>query len=134
MFSSNKIIVLSTIDLPSLPVEMVINTLDSHEARGLNEQAWYRGVVGWTGQCKAPILALDPPVCGGVLDPKWSLGIGLPLPLSEKCGQVYLADMGLPSKVFSKVGIKYMSPFGHKFHIALHPNAVPEGKITPTAT
>ena len=118
------------LDLPSCPVEMVINTLDTHEGRGYTEQGWYRGVVGWTQQCKAPVLALDPPIAGGVIDPKWSLGIGLPLLLGEKCGQVYLADMGLPSKVFNKVGVKYMSPFGHKFHIALHPN----GENKPLAT
>ena len=113
---------LTIADLPSFPVEMVINTLDTHEGRGFQDQGWYRSVVGWTQHSKAPILALDPPVGGGTIEPKWSLGMGLPLALSEKCGQVYLADMGLPAKVFTKVGIRYMSPFGHKFHVALHPN------------
>ena len=100
---------------------MVINTIDSHENKGLSDQAWYKNVVAWAKMCKAPMLAVDPPIEGGSIEPKWSLGMCLPLALSERCGQVYLADMGIPAKVFNKVGIKYQSPFGHKFCIALHP-------------
>ena len=102
---------------------MIVSALDSHENTVLSSQAWYTSVVSWANQSKAPVLALDPPVDGGAVEVKWSLSLGLPLSYSEKCGQVYLCDLAIPTKVWAECSIKYMSPFGHKFCIALHPGS-----------
>lgn len=109
-------------DLPETPVDLVINCLDSHENGFLREQPWYKSAADWANQNRAPVLSIDPPVSGQAhaVEAKWSLSLGLPLPLSEGAGRVYLCDIGIPRQVFQEVGIKYHSPFGCKFVIPLH--------------
>jgi enhancer of mRNA-decapping protein 3 len=94
--------------------------MDNHDNMCLREQAWYQKVVGWANQNKASVLGIDPPVEGGAIDMKWSLSVALPLALSTRCGQVYLCDLSLPNKLYGSIGIKYASPFAHKFVIPLH--------------
>ena len=107
-------------DLPEKPIDMIVNALDSHQSQPFTGQQWYLDIVSWANRNKASVLAIDPPVGGGSVDTKWSLGLCLPLPMSERCGQVYLCDMGVPKKVMRACGITYLSPFGSKFVIALH--------------
>ncbi|XP_063053140.1 enhancer of mRNA-decapping protein 3 [Engraulis encrasicolus] len=109
-------------DLPTSPVDLVISCLDSHENATLREQPWYRAAADWANQNRAPVLSIDPPVSGreAAVESKWALSLGLPLPLSESVGRVYLCDIGVPRQVFQEVGIKYHSPFGCKFVIPLH--------------
>lgn len=109
-------------DLPETPVDLVINCLDCHENAFLRDQPWYRAAADWANQNRAPVLSIDPPVSGQeqAVEAKWSLSLGLPLPLAESAGRVYLCDIGMPRQVFQEVGIKYHSPFGCKFVIPLH--------------
>lgn len=111
-----------TSDLPETPVDLVINCLDSHENGFLRDQPWYKAAADWANQNRAPVLSIDPPVSGQAhaVEAKWSLSLGLPLPLSEGAGRVYLCDIGIPRQVFQEVGMKYHSPFGCKFVIPLH--------------
>ncbi|XP_068432679.1 enhancer of mRNA-decapping protein 3-like isoform X2 [Clinocottus analis] len=109
-------------DLPTSPVDLVINCLDCHENPLLREQSWYQSAADWANQNRAPVLSIDPAV-GGPHQPveaKWSLSLGLPLPLAETESRVYLCDIGIPKLVFQEVGIRYRSPFGCKFVIPLH--------------
>ena len=99
---------------------MIVSALDSHENAVLSSQAWYVSVVQWANQNKAPVLALDPPAEGSGIEVKWSLSSALPLNYSAKCGQVYLCDLAIPTKVWTECDIGYKSPFGHKFWLALH--------------
>lgn len=110
------------VDLPETPVDLVINCLDCHENAFLRDQPWYKAAVDWANQNRAPVLSLDPPVneMEQEVDAKWSLALGLPLPLSERAGRLYLCDIGIPQNVFQEVGINYHSPFGCKFVIPLH--------------
>ncbi|XP_071393945.1 enhancer of mRNA-decapping protein 3-like [Centroberyx affinis] len=109
-------------DLPASPVDLVINCLDCHENPLLREQSWYQSAADWANQNRAPVLSIDPPVCGQhqAIEAKWTLSLGLPLPLAESEGRVYLCDIGIPKLVFQEVGISYHSPFGCKFVIPLH--------------
>ncbi|XP_075064328.1 enhancer of mRNA-decapping protein 3 [Mixophyes fleayi] len=109
-------------ELPDCPVDLVINCLDCHENAFLCDQPWYRAAVDWANQNRAPVLSIDPPVTDQEqgIHAKWSLELGLPLPLGEQAGRVYLCDIGIPQKVFREVGISYHSPFGCKFVIPLH--------------
>ncbi|XP_062327662.1 enhancer of mRNA-decapping protein 3-like [Osmerus eperlanus] len=109
-------------DLPVSPVDLVINCLDCHENPLLRDQPWYQAAASWANQNRAPVLSLDPPVGGQpqVVEAKWTLALGLPLPLAEGHGRVYLCDIGIPKHVFQEVGITYHSPFGCKFVIPLH--------------
>ena len=35
------------------------------------------------------------------------------------CGQLVLADIGIPAGTFRRAGLAYISPFGDRFRIAL---------------
>ncbi|XP_029430345.1 enhancer of mRNA-decapping protein 3 isoform X2 [Rhinatrema bivittatum] len=109
-------------DLPDSPVDLVINCLDCHENAFVRDQPWYKAAVEWASRNRAPVLSIDPPMneLQQGIDAKWSLELGLPLPLGERAGRVYLSDIGIPQKVFQEVGINYHSPFGCKFVIPLH--------------
>uniref|UniRef100_A0A8C6EEF7 Enhancer of mRNA-decapping protein 3 n=1 Tax=Moschus moschiferus TaxID=68415 RepID=A0A8C6EEF7_MOSMO len=99
-------------DLPTSPVDLVINCLDCPENAFLRDQPWYKAAVAWANQNREPVFSIDPPVPEGEqgIDAKWSLALGLPLPLGEHAGR----------QVFQEVGINYHSPFGCKFVIPLH--------------
>ncbi|XP_030042340.1 enhancer of mRNA-decapping protein 3 [Microcaecilia unicolor] len=109
-------------DLPDSPVDLVISCLDCHENAFVRDQPWYKAAVEWASRNRAPVLSIDPPMneLEQGIDAKWSLELGLPLPLGERAGRVYLCDIGIPQKVFQEVGIIYHSPFGCKFVIPLH--------------
>lgn len=107
-------------DLPASPVDLVINCLDCHENRLLREQTWYKSAADWANQNRAPVLSIDPAVSEQTVEAKWTLSLGLPLPLVDTESRVYLCDIGIPKLVFQEVGIHYHSPFGCKFVIPLH--------------
>ncbi|XP_004712092.1 enhancer of mRNA-decapping protein 3 [Echinops telfairi] len=109
-------------DLPTSPVDLVINCLDCPENAFLRDQPWYKAAVAWANQNRAPVLSIDPSVheVEQGIDAKWSLALGLPLPLGDQAGRVYLCDIGIPQQVFQEVGINYHSPFGCKFVVPLH--------------
>lgn len=107
-------------DLPSGSVDIIINALDNQDSPNLKDQTWYKTLVEWANQNRAPVLAMDPPAESSSVQAKWCLSIGLPLNISLQSSQLYLCDLGFSKKVFSEVGIKYVSPFSHKFIIPLH--------------
>lgn len=78
----------------------------------------------WANENRAQVLALDPPRNGtpGVTA-KYSLAPALPLAYNSCNGKIYLCNINIPVQVFKDVGIsEYVSPFGPKFFMALHPN------------
>jgi enhancer of mRNA-decapping protein 3 len=109
-------------DLPSHPVDIIVNALDQEDGQETCRQLWYRSLVEWCNQSKANVLAIDPPECGSSIDTKWSLTPALPLSLGENCGNIYLCDVGFPKKIFEDNDVKYSSPYGGKFVIPLHLN------------
>ncbi|XP_039995030.1 enhancer of mRNA-decapping protein 3-like [Xiphias gladius] len=110
-------------DLPAGPVDLLINCLDCHENPLLRQKSWYQSAADWVNQNRAPVLSIDPPADEQhpTVEAKWTLSLGLPLPLAETESRVYLCDIGIPKLVFQEVGISYHSPFGCKFVIPLHP-------------
>ncbi|XP_008275865.1 enhancer of mRNA-decapping protein 3 [Stegastes partitus] len=115
--------VASVKDLPASPVDLVINCLDCHENLLLREQSWYQSAADWANRNRAPVLSIDPAVSEQhqTVEAKWTLSLGLPLPLADNDTRVYLCDIGIPKLVYQEVGINYHSPFGCKFVIPLHP-------------
>lgn len=108
-------------DLPSQPVDMIIDAMVGHE----NHQPtpWLPYAVSWANQNKAPVLSIDPCIPNSKTDLpniKWAVAMGLPLIKSPTPGRLYLADLGIPHGVFRDVGIQYMSPFKDKFCIPLY--------------
>jgi len=39
----------------------------------------------------------------------------------EKCGEIILADIGIPATVFEKAGVNYSSPFSSTFYVNIEP-------------
>ncbi|XP_072236236.1 enhancer of mRNA-decapping protein 3-like [Leuresthes tenuis] len=113
--------VASVSELPASPVDLVINCLGSHENPQLREQSWYQSAADWANRNRAPVLSIDPPVSERTVEAKWTLSLGLPLPLAGNESKLYLCDIGIPKLVYQEVGISYHSPFGCKFVIPLHP-------------
>uniref|UniRef100_A0A1A7Z0N5 Enhancer of mRNA-decapping protein 3 n=1 Tax=Iconisemion striatum TaxID=60296 RepID=A0A1A7Z0N5_9TELE len=110
-------------ELPESPVDLVINCLDSHENPQLRDQNWYQSAADWANGNRAPVLSIDPLVSERpqTVEAKWTLSLGLPLPVAEDESRLYLCDIGIPRLVYSELGINYHSPFGCKFVIPLHP-------------
>lgn len=80
-------------------------------------------VKTWFSENRASILAMDPPPNGISEVPiKYSILPILPLNgiSSNSCGKLYLCNLGIPNKFYRDAGIKYKSPFGHKFVIPIH--------------
>lgn len=90
----------------------------------------------------ASVLAVDPPPCG-IKDVAIKYSILPILPLSQdsstsaaaaaagtstataktttnNCGKLYLCNLGIPDKFYRDCGIKYKSPYGHKYVIPIH--------------
>ncbi|CAK8698294.1 unnamed protein product [Clavelina lepadiformis] len=111
--------------LPSAPVDLVIVAMDNDQSSFLKQQAWYNQAAEWCRNTMAPIMCLCPPeqqLGTPCVNVKWSVCCVLPKSLPSSCGMIYLVDLGLPPKLFKKLGIKYRSPFCSKPFIALHPS------------
>ncbi len=116
--------ILSSVDdLKNLySIDLIINGIDSSsmitsQATG---QTWYKNLVKYVDNCKASVLSIDPCSEGTAIHSKWCIVPVLPLEMSNRCGRVYLCDLGFTKNMFQSVNIKYKSPFGAKFLIPLH--------------
>lgn len=96
------------------------STLDSHAAH----------LVGWANESRKPIIALDVPsgvnaatgdVLGAAIRPTRTMTLALPKTglAPRNCGELFLADIGIPKEAFETAGIQYSSPFDQRFIIPL---------------
>lgn len=78
----------------------------------------------------APILSIDVPsgidatigtAPGIAIQPQWTLTLALPKTGLNRAnaGAIYLADIGLPGKIFSTLGLAYHDPFGTGYYIPI---------------
>ncbi|XP_055376288.1 enhancer of mRNA-decapping protein 3 [Condylostylus longicornis] len=112
--ATDNSVVSSVSELPSS--DLVILSVSSNSL--------FPPVKRWIGDNRSVILAIDPPV-HGLLDVNIKASILPILPLnsiSMACGKLYLCNLGIPDKFYRDAGIKYKSPFGHKFVIPIHTN------------
>ncbi|XP_045615872.1 enhancer of mRNA-decapping protein 3 [Procambarus clarkii] len=112
-------------------IDLIVDARLDHCGRageGGSGQAWLNSTTAWASSCRAPILALDPPsdlaAIPSTLPPlpaRVLLCPSLPLAYTPARGKVYLINLPIPQQTFSAVGITYVSPFGAKLVIPLHP-------------
>ena len=87
-------------------------------------------LIRWANESKAPILSLDVPsgvdattgeTPGEYIRPRWTIALALPKTgLSpERTGMLFLADLGIPPKVFENISLRYTNPFGGSFLVSL---------------
>ena len=89
-------------------------------------------MINFINKNNIPIISLDIPTGvlatsgenpGEFVKPDKTITLALPKTgLSpEKCGEIILADIGIPATVFEKAGIKYSSPFSSTFYVNIEP-------------
>ena len=106
--------------MENIPIDLIINSIDSGNDVSINSQLWYRNLVKYCSTNKASVISIDPSPDGGAIQSKLSVVPVLPQAMSRNCGRIYLSDLGFTKKVFDAVNIKYQSPFGAKFVIPIH--------------
>ncbi|MGB5895184.1 MAG: NAD(P)H-hydrate epimerase, partial [Ignavibacteriaceae bacterium] len=69
------------------------------------------------------ILATSGENPGEFVKPEKTITLALPKTglYPEKCGEIILADIGIPPTVFEKAGINYSSPFTSTFYVNIEP-------------
>ena len=89
-------------------------------------------MINYINKNNIPTISLDIPTGvlatsgenpGEFVKPDKTITLALPkMGLSpEKCGEIILADIGIPSTVFEKAGINYSSPFSSTFYVNIEP-------------
>ncbi len=87
-------------------------------------------LIQWANQAQAPTLSLDIPsgvnsTTGGTqgkfIKPLWTMTLALPKTglLSEKTGELFLADIGITEGTYRWMGLAYIPPFGNRFWVPL---------------
>nr|XP_014095896.1 enhancer of mRNA-decapping protein 3 isoform X1 [Bactrocera oleae] len=111
--ATDNVIVYSVDELPT--PDLVILSTDSNILTS--------EVRKWLSENRASVLAVDPPP-DGINDVCIKYAILPILPLngisSNNYGKLYLCNLGIPDKFYRDAGLKYKSPFGHKFVIPIH--------------
>lgn len=83
----------------------------------------YESVLQWVGNCRAPIISIEPPARGwrNVSGRAAVLSLAPPA-VSPSLGRLYLAHVGAPTKVYTDLRLAYRPPFGASTSLALHPS------------
>ncbi|KAG7155943.1 enhancer of mRNA-decapping protein 3-like [Homarus americanus] len=112
-------------------LDLIVDARLDHSGRACEGgvgHTWLNSTSAWASTSRAPILALDPPSDLAAipstqppLPARVLLCPALPLAYTPARGKVYLINLPIPQQTFNAVGIKYVSPFGAKLVIPLHP-------------
>ncbi len=122
------------VDTPALPharANLIIDALIGFNLNRAPEESLLTAIE-WATRSKGFKLALDVPTGidattgkapGTYLRADATLTLALPKTglLPEVAGNIYLGDIGIPSRVFEAAGIPYTSPFAGRFIIPLTP-------------
>jgi NAD(P)H-hydrate epimerase len=109
--------------------DLILDALIGYGLRGA-PQGRAADLIAWANASGVPVLSLDMPsgvnattghAPGVFVRPQWTLLLALPKTglTRENCGELYLADLGIPPAAFQRAGLKYQSPFGALFFIRL---------------
>jgi NAD(P)H-hydrate epimerase len=115
--------------LAHLKSGLVIDALIGY---GLNEKprGTARELIAWANQQNIPVLSLDVPsgidattgrAPGEFIRPRWTMTLALPKSglHPQTTGQLFLADIGIPSAAIRRIAPSYVSPFGNQSWVAL---------------
>jgi NAD(P)H-hydrate epimerase len=84
---------------------------------------WASGKLGTRISLDVPsgVNATTGEVMGTFINPDLTMTLALPKTglLPEVTGDLYLADIGIPSKVYEKLNVNYQSPFNEKYYVKL---------------
>jgi len=115
--------------MPGLRPDLILDAVIGYSLKGAP-----RGAVldffQWANNSGAPILSLDVPSGvdstsgqseGEYIHAEWTMTLALPKTglLPEKTGALFLADIGIPEKVYSNMSLNYTHPFGNRYRVPL---------------
>lgn len=116
-------------DLDKQAAQIILDALIGYGLQSV-PNAVFAELIGWANSTGAPILSLDVPsginsttgeTPGSFIQPLWTMTLALPKTglASGKVGQLVLADIGIPSETFRRIGLAYASPFRGHFRVPL---------------
>jgi NAD(P)H-hydrate epimerase len=87
-------------------------------------------VINWANESTAPVLALDIPsgldaTTGEArsifINARWTMTLALPKTglTSDRIGELFLADIGIPAETYRRMGLKYIDPFQNRYWMSL---------------
>ncbi len=117
------------VQLSTLHADFIIDAIIGYGFRSA-PRGRAKEFIHWANTAGAPILSLDVPsgvdattgtAPGIAIRPQWTLTLALPKTgLSRaNAGALYLADIGLPGKIFSLLALDYKDPFGTGYYIPI---------------
>jgi NAD(P)H-hydrate epimerase len=112
---------------PDIIVDAIIGYSLSSQPRGIVLE-----MINFINKNTIPTISLDIPTGvlatsgenpGEFVQPDKTITLALPKTglTPEKCGEILLADIGIPATVFEKAGINYSSPFSSTFYVNIEP-------------
>ncbi len=116
-------------DVADESADLIIDALLGYSLKGL-PRGRVLDLIQWANLSPAPVLSLDVPsgvdatygnALGEAIHPEWTLTLALPKTglVPEKTGKLFLADIGIPEKVFLRLGISYQSPFDQRYRVPI---------------
>lgn len=110
---------------PDLIIDAIIGYSLSGKPTGISAE-----MISWASEKLGIRISLDVPsgvdpttgeVIGKFINPDLTMTLALPKTglLPEITGDLYLADIGIPSKVYEKLNLNYQSPFDNNFFLKL---------------
>lgn len=110
---------------PDLIIDAIIGYSLSGKPKGISAE-----MIEWSSEKLGVRLSLDVPsgvnatsgeVTGTFINPDITMTLALPKTglTPEVTGDLYLADIGIPKKVYEKLKLNYQSPFEEKFYVKL---------------
>lgn len=115
--------------MPGLRPDLILDAVIGYSLKGAPSGAAL-DFIQWANNSGAPILSLDVPSGvdsttgiseGEYMHAKWTMTLALPKTglLPEKTGSLFLADIGIPEKVYSNMALDYTDPFGNRYRVPL---------------
>lgn len=110
---------------PDLIIDAIIGYSLSGKPTGISAE-----MINWASEKLGIRISLDIPsgvnsttgeVMGKFINPDLTMTLALPKTglLPAVTGDLYLADIGIPSKVYEKLNLNYKSPFDNKYFLKL---------------
>ena len=124
--------IISVEDLYNEKPDLIIDAIIGYSLRG-EPKGRSLELISWANKQLSIKISLDIPsgvnattgeTSKNFITPDLTLTLALPKTglLPELTGELFLGDIGIPEKVFNKIGIDYVSPFEKSYIVQLNPD------------
>ncbi len=117
-------------ELKAFTPDLILDALIGYNLQG-TPRGTARELICWANQTGTPIVSLDVPsgldattgdTPGEAIRARWTITLALPKTglSNAQCGDLVLADIGIPPTVFQRMELSYIAPFGSRFRVPLY--------------